>query len=468
MLIVTAYSQKDWAQAVKLYAWIAELDASHEGHECLLMASENMEKSKIASVETEARKSFSKVYSVRSTTRDERGWPYSCNTLFRTAVKHIERTMPQPFWWNEPDCIPVKSKWLDDLAADYELGGRPFMGVVYQKPFAHLAGCAVYPANICQYNPDCLKEDRLAWDVVAPEKTIPHVYETELFQHEWGNIKNNIAPTFPTLRSLDLLNPNAVVFHRNKDGTLIDRLREKPSNWKRPFFKSNENGFQEFDDRRREKRHIKNVTLVAIDGTSNCNDTLNSMIRASSQAAFDDCILFSTQKPKNFPPWIRYVKIAPLTLDGYNRFCLQKLHQYIQTTHCLTIQSDSGINNPDEWNDSWLKYDYIGAPWPEGWAWAMDKSKCARVGNSGFCLRSVKLLRATASLPNRQVEFLGETIPRCVDDVITCVMFRKELERLRCNFAPVDVAARFAFELPTKEESKLNGQFGFHLSKKQK
>ena len=52
------------------------------------------------------------------------------------------------------------------------------------------------------------------------------------------------------------------------------------------------------------------------------------------------------------------------------------------------------------------------------------------------------------------------------DDVITCVMYRAHLEKLGLRFAPVTVAARFAFESPTPESPALNGQFGTHAFKK--
>jgi len=42
------------------------------------------------------------------------------------------------------------------------------------------------------------------------------------------------------------------------------------------------------------------------------------------------------------------------------------------------------------------------------------------------------------------------------------VMYRERLEGLGLRFAPVDVAARFAFESVTPEGPALSGQFGTH------
>ena len=41
-------------------------------------------------------------------------------------------------------------------------------------------------------------------------------------------------------------------------------------------------------------------------------------------------------------------------------------------------------------------------------------------------------------------------------------MYRQELEAQGLRFAPPEVAARFAFELPTPEAPQLTTQFGAH------
>src|ERR1700722_12124880 len=55
-----------------------------------------------------------------------------------------------------------------------------------------------------------------------------------------------------------------------------------------------------------------------------------------------------------------------------------------KTSHCLTIQYDGFVLDSDMWRAEFLDYDYIGAPWPHrGYA----------VGNGGFSLRSVEMMR---------------------------------------------------------------------------
>lgn len=214
------------------------------------------------------------------------------------------------------------------------------------------------------------------------------------------------------------------------------------------------------DDSQQPRAELLQVTLVAIDGSMNPAATEESLARASSLVKFGKVMLFSPVKPKARPDShepCEWIEIPPTTLKGYNQFCLAKLHAYISTSHSLTVHSDSYIVNPAAWDNRWLEYDYIGAPWPPG-----HTGTDYRVGNSGFCLRSKNLLEATSSLPNESYTWRGKVKHSCRDDVITCVMYRAHLESLGLKFAPVSVAARFAFESPTPESPTLNGQFGTH------
>jgi hypothetical protein len=207
-------------------------------------------------------------------------------------------------------------------------------------------------------------------------------------------------------------------------------------------------------------RELPQVTLVAIDGTTSPIATEASLARASSELTFANVLFFAPSRPNASPALYercRWIEIPPKTLKQYNQFCLAELHKYIHTSHCLSVQSDSYIVNAAAWDDAWLGYDYIGAPWPPG-----HSGTEYRVGNSGFCLRSRNLLEATSFLPNDSYVWRGKRKQSCRDDVITCVMYRPHLERLGLKFAPVEVAARFAFENPTPEAPALDGQFGVH------
>jgi len=130
----------------------------------------------------------------------------------------------------------------------------------------------------------------------------------------------------------------------------------------------------------------------------------------------------------------------------YSRFIVKELHKHVDTSHVLIIQHDGFILNPRAWDDEFLQYDYIGAPWcyPDGF----------NVGNGGFSLRSRKLLQMIAE-DERFTEFHPE-------DHCIARTYRKRLERNGIKFAPEPLARRFAIEGNIKHGWKWDGQFGFH------
>lgn len=138
--------------------------------------------------------------------------------------------------------------------------------------------------------------------------------------------------------------------------------------------------------------------------------------------------------------WRRIGKLR--SRADYSRFMLRQLADHIETSHALCVQWDGYVLNGRSWDERFLDYDYIGAVWPQF-------SDGRNVGNGGFSLRSLKLLKACRELPLNEDEAEDLVIGR------TC---RTDLEKAGIRFAPEAVARKFAFERtpPTGEE------FGFH------
>jgi len=160
------------------------------------------------------------------------------------------------------------------------------------------------------------------------------------------------------------------------------------------------------------------------------------------------------------PAEIDFIQIPQLkTVDEYNMFVLRQLWKHIDTTHVLTVQEDGYVVNPQLWDAGWLKYDYIGSLWDQKFLHA----KRSRVGNSGFCLRSKRLLTRVAQLATDDA--LGHSRyrwARVLDDVFICHDIHPQLTADGYRFAPPDVAARFGFERPTPENDDWHNAFGFH------
>ena len=145
------------------------------------------------------------------------------------------------------------------------------------------------------------------------------------------------------------------------------------------------------------KLDLKNVTLLAVTSV-NIEHTQDALLISADKLNFSSIKLLSPKKPNNFFKSIEYIQIPNIDLNGYSKFMLNELHEYFDTSHCLIVQSDAFVVNPECWVNEFLKYDYIGAPWTENIKpndnILLDLKK-NRVGNGGFSLRSKKILNIT-------------------------------------------------------------------------
>jgi hypothetical protein len=69
----------------------------------------------------------------------------------------------------------------------------------------------------------------IPWDVFLAEEFTPFTHHTALIHDKFYRVwedPNSGPPIFPDAASLSIIEPGAVLFHRNKDGSLMDRLRE--------------------------------------------------------------------------------------------------------------------------------------------------------------------------------------------------------------------------------------------------
>lgn len=192
--------------------------------------------------------------------------------------------------------------------------------------------------------------------------------------------------------------------------------------------------------------NLPKVTLVA--AASNAIDaTLRALIQCLSQSRFATAYLLSDKSPEcDLGAEIKWRATPKFTSrQQYSDFIFNKLHEYIETEFALCIQWDGYILKAENWSDSFLEYDYIGAPWPH----FLDGNN---VGNGGFSLRSKKLLTACAKLP---------LLPNTAEDIAICRYYRQTLETEHgIRFAPESVASRFSFE----RKPPAGNEFGFHGS----
>lgn len=145
------------------------------------------------------------------------------------------------------------------------------------------------------------------------------------------------------------------------------------------------------------------------------------------------------------------------SIDEWNGKIIQDLHKYVDTSHALLIHADGYVINPLQWRDEWLKYDYIGAPWPlpqDDYSYKDELGGLIRVGNS-VSLRSKRLMELAST--REWKPYFGNTN----EDGFICCHNRIWLEEQKCRFAPLQVAKYFSKEHEIPENEGLE-TFAFH------
>lgn len=213
--------------------------------------------------------------------------------------------------------------------------------------------------------------------------------------------------------------------------------------------------------------NLPDVTLTCISSV-NLHQTYFAFKKSVEKINFGAVKLVTHEKPKDLPDFIEYNQSYKINnIDDYSYYCIYNLTNHVNTSHCLLIQADGFVINPDKWDNSWLEYDYIGAPWEYTKNAYVDPfGNHQRVGNGGFSLRSKKLLDVPKSEyiewnVNQGNFYKHMNANNFAEDGNICVHNRHIYERCGCNFAPIEVAAKFSHEKQLKETEGIT-PFGFH------
>ncbi len=160
-----------------------------------------------------------------------------------------------------------------------------------------------------------------------------------------------------------------------------------------------------------------------------------------------------------------WLPIRPLSsVQDYNQYVLNALPDWIRTSHALIFQWDGFVLNPSKWLPDFLDCAYVGAPWPEMYA-RPDR----RVGNGGFSLRTLRLMRA--------IQKMGPWDGTVAEDRVIAIKCAEALEqKFGFRFASPDMARQFSVEhltlphfsddpnVPVSPTFGFHGFFNFHLA----
>ena len=203
-----------------------------------------------------------------------------------------------------------------------------------------------------------------------------------------------------------------------------------------------------------ELKHMDNCTLFVVD----CVDSrlaVKALEISSKHIKFKEVILFSHEEPFNFNNKFTFIKIPKINnLDEYNKFILYKLPNFIKTDFAFCVHRDGFITSPELWNDDFIKYDYIGAPWIKDAHFIPQNLRVGnyRIGNGGVSIRSKKLMDFMQNIKTIENE-----------DTEICIYNRDKLIKNGFTFAPLALAAKFSMEKKCEDlDHTIENTFAFH------
>lgn len=250
MLLVFPVSRSDAELALKLAEWIAEL-GNVATHECLVVAPPN-EAQVAERIVGILRPQFKMVYLFTTEKNHDLGWPSSPNFMFQSAGNFLVRkNNTQPWYWLEADNTPMHENWLNDVATEYNLSGKPFMGVVefgrmkcpktgemIRADVAHMNGNGVYPARWAMTSPvfqtiHTFKEGS-PFDLYLRYELNGHTHPSKTLFNNWKTRGYTRLPDGSLAsKAIDEAHPpkeipsGVAVVHGCKDGSLLELLKKE-------------------------------------------------------------------------------------------------------------------------------------------------------------------------------------------------------------------------------------------------
>ncbi len=241
LICVLPYCSSDHAAATRLLEWIRELDTKVD-HSLLLVADDAVPMDTKKAIDSLGKSIFSSAETIMPKCQQAVNGNYHvpAASMFSRAAGHIMTCYkPWPWLWMEPDCVPLKSGWLDALADAYENSPKRFVGPIAKVkqdgvPPTVMFATAMYPHNAHEeLQKFC--DGKKAFDMAFSDHVVPRAHHTPLIQHIWGAVGD--PPTFKPVKAegdgenvgtLRAISKDAVLFHRNKDGSLMELLRNPP------------------------------------------------------------------------------------------------------------------------------------------------------------------------------------------------------------------------------------------------
>lgn len=223
MLVVIHVCEKDLHSALRNIEWCLTLDGRSDLR-CLISHERTCN---VALLAEKCATYFSAVDDFSyDPWRGDPEWPKPQNNAWQETARFIESRYKSPWFWWEQDAIPLKPGWLALLNEAHRQGGRIVSGPVAQHLGMHyIAGVAIYPWNCSHAFHTAMLTMAQPWDIIASARDgilrkahdlsalICHVPDKQSVRFE---SRDDIVRLIPE---------SAVLFHKCKDGSLLDVLQ---------------------------------------------------------------------------------------------------------------------------------------------------------------------------------------------------------------------------------------------------
>jgi len=147
-------------------------------------------------------------------------YPARNNYALREAADFMNG---DPFFWLEPDSIPLKPNWLEGIESEYIKAGKEFMlSSDSNPPHDMIGGIGVYGPSTASVVPKNIEEHGWGWDTWMINNIPDQIHRTSLIQHSYGIYdEEGIASPHRFPRDQSIIRDESLVFHRDKYQDLI-------------------------------------------------------------------------------------------------------------------------------------------------------------------------------------------------------------------------------------------------------
>jgi hypothetical protein len=221
-VVLPFFSKDAWLAAKNLKHWIA-MDGRVD-YKCLLAYDNETDADEVKGL---AEQYFNQVDTFTYRAPRIKKWPNASNRAFVETSQFVASKYQEPWLWCESDSVALSKGWIKAIDDCHKAGGKPFTGH-WNFQTGVWNGVSVYPHKVRNHTYFMSMSNECPWDVVASKKDNIQKklnIANHLFQHIWEDERTKNPYSFTSAELVHkTIRPGVVLFHRCKDGTLIDQF----------------------------------------------------------------------------------------------------------------------------------------------------------------------------------------------------------------------------------------------------